>query len=242
MKLAEQSLTPLYQQVIDDIRDGIEAERFRPGHRIPSESELSELYGVSRITIRRAIGELAKEGFLTKKQGKGTYVNAPKLTRKIRQPGDTVSFTEACQRVGKQSGASVISIATEEAPASTAALLDMPEGTPILRIIRVRTADGIPAATENAVFPLDRFAFLENIDLKDVSLFSVIKEHTHHVPHRRRKRTIEVVRANPFLSELLDVNISEPLFREHAVFLDEQGELVYAVRMHLIAQMFVYDV
>lgn len=242
MKLAEQSLTPLYQQVMDDLRNGIEVARFAPGSKIPSESELSELYGVSRITIRRAIEELAKEGYLTKKQGKGTYVNPPKLTRKIRHPGTLVSFTETCERAGKRPGATVISCASEEAPASTAALLELPEGSPILRLIRVRTVDGEPAATENAVFPYAAYSFLQNAELNDTSLFSVIERETNLVPHRRRKRTIEVIRANPYLAELLRVGAGEPLFREHTVFLDEKGDIIYACRLHFVARMFVYDV
>lgn len=242
MKLAEQSLTPLYQQVMDDISNGIEAGRTKPGEKIPSESELSELYGVSRITVRRAIEELAKEGLLTKRQGKGTYVNPPKLTRKIRQPGETVSFTEACKLAGRDCGAKVISMGPEEAPASTAAMLDLPVGAPILRIIRLRTVDGMPGATDNSVFPLERYEFLQHADLNDSSLFSLIKEHTQREPQQRRKRTIEVVRANPYISELLDCSAGEPLFREYSVFLDESGNLMYASRQHFLARLFIYDV
>ena len=242
MKLAEQSLTPLYQQVMDDIRSAIEVGRHQPGDKIPSESELSELYGVSRITIRRAIEELAKEGFLTKKQGKGTYVNPPKLTRKIRQPGTTVSFTETCQRAGRSCGARVISQGPESAPESTARLLDLAPGAPILRVIRVRTIDGVPAATENAVFPRERYDFLQDIDLNDASLFSIIEERTQRVPHTRRHRTIELVSANPYLASLLGTGVGEPLFLEYVVYYDEADELMYACRFHLMARMFVYEV
>ncbi len=242
MELSEQSLTPLYQQVMDDLQNGIEIGRFRPGDKIPSENELSEIYGVSRITIRRAIEELAKEGVLTKKQGKGTYVNPPKLTRKILRDGGTSSFTEQCQRSGKKSGARVVSIGSEEAPESTAALLDLPQGTPILRVIRVRTIDGMPVATENCVLPLEPYEFLLNVNLNDTSLFKVISEHTNSEPYRRRKRTIEVVRADSYIAQQLDVGTGEPLFREYAVFLDKGGEPMLACRTHMIAQMFIYDV
>ena len=83
MRLNEGSLTPLYQQLMEDIKCAIEEGRYQPEEKIPSESELSELYSVSRITVRRAVDELCAQGYLVKKQGKGTYVGRAKLQRKL---------------------------------------------------------------------------------------------------------------------------------------------------------------
>ena len=87
---------PLYQQVIDIIKNEINSGAYKAGARIPNEFELAESYKVGRVTVRRAIEELVQQGYLTKRQGKGTFVNAPKLKRKIRQKGDVQSFTEGC--------------------------------------------------------------------------------------------------------------------------------------------------
>ncbi|MEE1274075.1 MAG: GntR family transcriptional regulator [Olegusella sp.] len=73
-RLDEESLTPLYQQVMEKIKRGIESGAYATGEKIPSEAELSEMYSVSRITVRRAVEELVEQGLLTKRQGKGTYV------------------------------------------------------------------------------------------------------------------------------------------------------------------------
>ena len=70
MKLNDNSLTPLYQQVLEDIKAEISSGTYASGQRIPSEAELSQLYSVSRVTVRRAIEELVGEGYLTKRQGK----------------------------------------------------------------------------------------------------------------------------------------------------------------------------
>ena len=61
MKLNENSMTPLYRQVLEDIKAGIVSGQYEPGHKIPSEAELSEMYNVSRVTVRRAIEELVGE-------------------------------------------------------------------------------------------------------------------------------------------------------------------------------------
>ena len=70
---------PLYQQVIDIIKNEINSGAYKAGARIPNEFELAESYKVGRVTVRRAIEELVQQGYLTKRQGKGTFVNAPKL-------------------------------------------------------------------------------------------------------------------------------------------------------------------
>lgn len=79
MRLNEGSLTPLYQQLMEDIKYAIEDGKYQPEEKIPSEPELSELYSVSRITVRRAVDELCAQGYLVKKQGKGTFVGRAKL-------------------------------------------------------------------------------------------------------------------------------------------------------------------
>lgn len=83
---------PLYQQVIDIIKNDINSGTYKAGARIPNEFELAESYKVGRVTVRRAIEELVQQGYLTKQQGRGTFVNAPKLKRKIRQKDDVQSF------------------------------------------------------------------------------------------------------------------------------------------------------
>ena len=86
---------PLYQQVIDIIKNEINSGAYKAGARIPNEFELAESYKVGRVTVRRAIEELVQQGYLTKRQGKGTFVNAPKLKRKIRQKDDVQRFSHA---------------------------------------------------------------------------------------------------------------------------------------------------
>ena len=100
---------PLYQQVMDDLKGEIARGVYPAGSRIPAEMELAKSYGVGRITVRRAIEELSRAGYLNRQQGRGTFVCAPKLKRKIRQKGDVQSFTEGCAANDMVPGARLVS-------------------------------------------------------------------------------------------------------------------------------------
>ena len=75
--------SPLFEQIKEDIKSKIQRGIYSPGAKIPTEVELIAEYDVSRITIRRAVEELCKEGYLEKNQGRGTYVKNKKIFRKI---------------------------------------------------------------------------------------------------------------------------------------------------------------
>ena len=106
---ADVPAVPLYQQVMDDLKGEIARGVYPTGSRIPSEMELTKSYGVGRITVRRAIEELSRAGYLNRQQGRGTFVCAPKLKRKIVQKGDVQSFTEGCAANDMVAGARLVS-------------------------------------------------------------------------------------------------------------------------------------
>lgn len=81
--LQQNTSVPLYRQLKDKILSDISSGKLAEGEKIPTEIELSELYNISRITVRNAVKELVAEGYLVKKQGKGTFVCLPKIERKV---------------------------------------------------------------------------------------------------------------------------------------------------------------
>ena len=105
MKLDESNSIPLYLQLKNTIKDLINSGEIQKGDRIPSEFELCKKYNVSRITVRNALSELESEGYLIKKQGKGTFVTKPKIFRPLE---DTVGFTESCKNAGVDSTSIVL--------------------------------------------------------------------------------------------------------------------------------------
>ncbi len=240
MKLNENSLTPLYQQVLGDIKAHIISGDYHPGDKLPSEAELSELYSVSRVTVRRALDELAGEGYLSSRQGKGTFVNHRKLTRKIRQSSDISSFTNVCAEMGLVAGARLLERRTVPARDEEHALFGDDCDT-LVYVSRVRTADGIPIMEEDNYLPLDGFGFLLKDDLQDVSLFELMRNRTGRVPDSCGISTIEIALANAELARRLDINAGDPLFFEHVFFLDQDGKPLCLSNKYLVGSRYLFE-
>lgn len=226
MKLNESTLTPLYQQVIEDIKAAIEDGSYSPEEKIPSEPELSEYYGVSRITIRRAVEELCKNGYLVKKQGKGTYVGRKKLRRKLSRVDEAMSFSEMCRSNGQQPSVKFISRELVPARADEIAFLGLEPDAQLLAIRRVHYADGVPIELENNLFPMPRFSFLES-EVLTGSLFELLKKKHGVTIGGTSESIVEIVRATTTQGELLEVSMGEPLFELKNYFTDEQGKPLF---------------
>ncbi len=240
MKLNETSLTPLYQQLLEEIKYSIESGKYKYEEKIPTEPELSEKYGVSRITVRRAVDELCTEGYLVKKQGKGTFVCRPKMLRKIARTNDVQAFSEACQANNMKAGAKVISCQLCIARRDEEQFFHMEEGEKVLYIQRVRTADDIPIMLENNFFSYEKFSFLEKEDLENVPLFQLLKERCGIEVSTTVKSSLEIVKAEAYHAQLLDVAVGEPLFYMNAYFTDQKGEPVLIGRQYMVGSRYVF--
>ena len=95
--LKQDAMTPLYVQLMDTVEKDIKSGRYKPGDKIMTESEMAKTYGVSLITVRKAIGSLMEKGLVVRKQGKGTFVTKPKFSRNIKR---LQSFSEMCEQMG----------------------------------------------------------------------------------------------------------------------------------------------
>ncbi len=181
----EVSAVPLYQQVMDDLKGEIARGVYASGSRIPSEMELVKYYGVGRITVRRAVEELSRAGYLNRQQGRGTFVCAPKLKRKIVQKGDVQSFTEGCAVNDMVAGARLVSRTVVAATREDAAFFGVEPGCELIVVERVRTADGVPVMLENNAFVLADHPYLQTLsdkDLTDNSIFALVAEHSGRAP------------------------------------------------------------
>lgn len=227
MRLNESSLTPLYQQMMEDIKAAIEEGKYTAEEKIPSESELSEYYNVSRITVRRAVEELCQEGYLVKKQGKGTYVGRQKLRRKLSRVDEAMSFSEMCRRNGQEPSVKCVGREVVPARADEVAFLGLEADARLLAIRRVHYADGVPIELENNLFPLPRFAFLEEEDL-DSSIFELLERKYGIRIGGTEETVVEIARASTSQAQLLEVPMGEPLFDLKNYFVDDQGKPLFA--------------
>ena len=146
---------PLYCKLAESIEEKINEGIWKQGSRIPSERELSMMYGMSRITVRNAIDELARQGKLEKVQGKGTFVLSKSI---IQNLGNVYSFSREMEKQGKISSTKLLSRELLKADRKLADRLGINEGERIIYIERLRCADGcIPIMIERTYFVFETF-------------------------------------------------------------------------------------
>ena len=238
----EVSAVPLYQQVMDDLKGEIARGVYASGSRIPSEMELAKSYGVGRVTVRRAIEELSRAGYLNRQQGRGTFVCAPKLKRKIRQKDDVQSFSDACRVNGMEPGACVISRKILPADSTEAQFFGVPVGTDLICVERVRTADGVPVMLENNIYVYEDNAYLSTAPLSNQSIFEFVRNQTGRMPAFTDPCTLEIACASPEVARLLAVPVGEPLFYMEAFFFDEQRRPFIIGRQRIVGSRYVFDI
>ena len=132
---------PRYYQLKEIMRERIRLGEWKPGDLIPSERELGETYGISRMTARQAITDLVNEGLFYREQGKGTFVSQHKITQQLIQ---LTGFTEDIRARGQRPGTKVLSAEMFPADEATAERLRISQGMLIFRLRRLRLADDEP--------------------------------------------------------------------------------------------------
>jgi GntR family transcriptional regulator len=207
-KITRQTGVTAHAQIEDWLADAIAAGHLRPGDRLPTEHDLAAWLGVSRMTLRHALGELAQRGLVTKAVGRngGTFVAEAKLEQDLTT---LAGFSEQLRRHGKVAGATVLAAAQIPASPAAAAALGLAEGDPVHEVRRIRLGDGRPMAIEHSQFPADLFPDLLDCRL-DGSLYELLEERYGLRPHRARE-LLEPVVAGVREAEALEVDEGAPL-------------------------------
>ena len=169
------SSVPFYIQVKEDILNKIHIGELLPGGRLASEKELTQQYGVSTITIRRAVSELVDENVLERKQGKGTFVLQRNFQRNFSQTGR--GFSEICEANGMAVSTLVLNAeVVNDPPEEILEQLELPKGFHVVYIRRLRYADQQPVVIETTYFPM-HYAYLLDIDLAHDSMYRTLRTH-----------------------------------------------------------------
>jgi GntR family transcriptional regulator len=146
--LDERSRAPLYQQLQRALRDAIQDNRLAAEEALPPERELAEEFGVSRITVRKALDALVGEGMLTRRQGAGTFVAPQPEARVEKSFSKLSSFSEDMIARGRHPESVWLSRSTGMVTPEEALTLGLSPGTQVYRFNRIRYADGEPMALE----------------------------------------------------------------------------------------------
>lgn len=201
------SIVPLYHQVYEILHDKILNNEWKPGDMIPAEYELIERYKVSRITVRRVLDMLDKEGLIRRERGRGTFVAQPRLEHGLSR---IVNFTEDMRQRGFEPSTKVIF--SELVPASDyiAEKLEVEEGEELVWLDRLRLADHEPMCVEQSYLIHRYCPGILKYDFSKKSLREV-KAREYGIRWIRATQVIQGILSPPDLSHLLNIKTNSPL-------------------------------
>lgn len=209
LRAVESSPASLYSQVRESLRERIVDGSFAPHSRLPAESEMGVIFGVSRITIRQALSDLQKEGVIFKVPGKGTFVSKPRAYQELAQ---LEGFGEAMSRNGHEIFNHVISHSSVRALAKIAASLQLPEGATVTEVKRVRYLNREPVSLEVTYLPeaIGERLRKENLVNRDIFL---ILENEYGIALGRADLQIGAIAADSVLAQALRIDEGTALLR-----------------------------
>ncbi len=219
--------TTVHAQIEDWLAELISAGRLAPGDRMPTEQDLAAWLEVSRMTLRHALANLARRGLVTRTVGRrgGTFVAESKLEQDLTT---LAGFSEQLRRHGMVAGARVLSATERPAGPVAAAALEVPEGSPLYEVRRVRLGDGRPIALERSLFPAAIFPGMLDCRL-DGSLYELLETSYGQRPSRA-KESLEPVTAGVREAEALEVKEGAALMLVERTAYTDQGTPVEFAR------------
>jgi len=218
------SFTPAYFQLARELHGEIMSGELRTGDRVPSENELSERYGLSRMTARRAITLLTDEGLVRREKGRGTFVSSPKVDGGIFLIPD---FHEEMRRQGLSAQARILSVKAVPARHRQADKLGIREGSKVIRLERLLEAEGEPLVFDRKYILPDRSHPLLESELGHGSMDDLFSGIPEMAPVRADLNlTATVLAARE--ARLLDSRKGAPAFcMEQLIFAVNNRRVVY---------------
>lgn len=208
------------REILEDL-----AESKGPGGLMPSERVIAEHFAVSRTTVRQEIERMVADGLLFRRHGHGTLV----AEQRAAHLDLLTSFTKDMQARGMAPGSRPLSVTTEPASPRLAGRLQVPPGSPVLRLVRLRTADGVPMAVEHTDVPMARFPGIDELDWQDRSLFATLEERWSVRPATSDAHIASVL-PDAEQADRLAIGAGQPCLLIDGVTLDTTGGVIESSR------------
>lgn len=199
---------PLYFQLKELILAEIKNGNYTSGSLIPTEKEFSDIFQISRTTVRQAITELVQEGWLYRVKSKGTFVSQPKITQDYIKRIE--SFNDQMYRSNMIPSTVVLELKTIKAEDIVAKNLKLSENDDVVLLHRIRMANDEPIVTSKTYLPYKECSFILEHDLENEQLYSILKtrEETRIF---RIDRIVEAVEARSADVKLLNMKRGKPI-------------------------------
>lgn len=219
--LDSRSPTPLFVQLKDALLHGLRSGLWTDDRPLPSERQMTADLGVSRATVRQAIQELEAEGWLLRKQGKGTFSNAAKVEQRLEL---LAGFSENMRAQGFEPGSELVEAGLRSASGTVARALHLLPGAPVVVASRVRQIDGEPLLYEICHINETLAPGLATRDLTG-SLYEILRN-IYRIDLAGGEETIEAVAATAEIAGLLGVGEGDPLVYTERTVLTDKGQPV----------------
>ncbi len=226
----------LYQRIREELRARILRGTYQPHDRMPSESALMRHYGVSRITVRQALGDLVRERVIFTVPGKGSFVTQPKPFQEL---GQLQGFAEAMGAAGHETFNRLLQIGTVAANTHVAQRLAVEPGTPVTEIHRLRFLNRQPVSLDITWVPLGIGERLAREDLATRDIFLIL-ENDYGLPLGHAELAIDATTADARLASLLEIPQQAPVLRVDRLTCTRDGKPIDYEHLYYRADTFQY--
>lgn len=225
---------PLYHQIFLQLRDEIVSGARGRGTLLPSEQDLSALFGVSRITARRVLDDLAAQNFVERKRRVGTTVIFNSPIKSIEANIDTA--LDSLLKLGHATQVRVLQVAVEPVPLAITDALELPAGTPVLRAVRIRTLDSIPLGYVLSYMPASFTAVVTQAALEKRPMLELLALAGHGA--ETAEQTIGAMVADTTMAEALEIEPRSALLRIQRTVHDKSGAPILLTFAHYRSDRF----
>lgn len=213
--------TSLHHQLFLALREEIIRGDYAPRSPIPREEDLGKRFGVSRITVRRALTDLETLGLVEKQQGRGTFVRADVPAPR---PPATLSLIESLRQVANETKAEVLKLERTAPPRAVAEMLQLETGALAVYVMRLRRLDATPVMVTEAWVPDTLGMRLTRALLQKKALYEILME--HKIVFGRVVQEITAIASDALYARLLGAGLGVPLLKLTRLLYGANGQPV----------------
>lgn len=222
------SAKPLYEQLKDILKQKISIGEFKPDEALPGERQLMDMYDVSRVTVRKTIGEMVSEGLLYRVHGKGTFISHNRIERPLAQ---LLGVVEELTREGYDTGIEVIDVRNELPKSVISKELKLTDKETVFAITRLIQADHQPLALDYSYFPQTIGQLLGNIDLSRDLIYSQLELYGYKISYG--EQSISAGKASAEEARHLHCTVNSPvLVVKRTTFVEGGLPIDYSVSIY----------
>ena len=225
----------LYQQLADSLRDKIYEGKYAFGDKLPSERSLAEKFGISHLTVRKALAILEEEGMLLRVQGKGTFVRAQKYSIDMQHLD---GFSSMFGQQGITITNKVLYSGVREAGFKYSRIFGIPREEAVFELIRLRQNGEEPVALEYNILPAKRVPHVEEYDYSLYSLWDVYRQTGIELVEENQK--LEIVKVFNPQADLLNVEEGADVMLLSSTALDASGKVIECTKIYDNAKRMVF--